>query len=1278
MNSPPIFTPKVREQTGVASRRICVLVLGMHRSGTSALTRVLSIAGAKLPSTLLGANESNETGHWESQALLSCHDRLLGSLGSDWEDWRPLEIDRLPASERKEIKTEIADLLRLEFGGAGLFVLKDPRICRFADLYLETLADADIAVRIVHAVRNPLEVAESLHRRNGTLRADAMLQWLRHVLDSEAATRAHERVVVAFGALVSDWRGVFDRITSGLDLAWPYSAEEISGQVEAFLDAKRFHHRHTTEELLLDPGVGRWVEQAYSALLVLTRSPRSKTAMAALDAVRAEFDRVAPVLFQFRAEWRDDAGRQRAALRSLLDDANAGLKQAAAAAGQDRQEIASLGGALAYERALHKEAWEAAAQDAQGARQRIAGLRGELAAANARADRSEAEIAERDRQLAEVKSALAASQAAAHEHMSRASDLDAALKQKLSDGAALEAELEDRERRLSALTAQLGDAERQAGELQRRAAEAEADIASKVASEREACRLELAAVRESDRLTAVLSEREREAAELNRQLEEARAQSVALGVRLGEKDAELRRLESEKSTILSEAHRRRRELIEHFRGSTSWKLTRPVRFAGDLLKSLGRDTRRPTGDAEPQQDRRSVAGDHAGAPALDADPGSSARRPLVSPSSRAAELARHDHADQIVGHLQLNRGYSLEYVPKIAEKISFERCPVRTVAFYLPQFHPIPENDRWWGAGFTEWTNVTKAVPQFVGHYQPHLPGELGFYDLRLVDVMRQQIALAKQYGISAFCFHHYWFAGKRLLDRPVRQFLEAEDIDFPFCLCWANENWTRRWDGMEHDVLIAQKHSPQDDIAFIDDVIPAFRDRRYLRFEGRPILIVYRVSMLPDAAATADRWRKRCKEAGVGNPYLVVARSFDITDPRPFGFDAAVEFPPHQVAPRRLNDSVRIINPEYKGTIYDYGDIAEAFCAQEDMPYPLIKTVMTNWDNEARKPGAGHTFYGSSPAAYAKWLRRVLVDTVRRRETTPSSPPFVFINAWNEWAEGAHLEPDRRYGYAYLHTTANLLRNITPVDPEVSAIVADTQAGFRKRSDVAIVAHIHYDDLFPEMLRYVRNVPGSDVFISVRSDISLEACRRIVGSFPGCRLAIFENRGRDIQPFLAHHRLLSQLGYEVACKIHAKKSTHRADGTNLRQGALSDLLGTNARAGDVIRRFRTEPSLGLLSPAGALLNLEEPDLHAFNRAWLDKLLARAGHGDLAGSYRFKFVAGSMFWYRVAALKDLRRLAIDASDFEEELGQVDGTLAHALERMMGLIAERAGFSIGEV
>ena len=358
-----------------------------------------------------------------------------------------------------------------------------------------------------------------------------------------------------------------------------------------------------------------------------------------------------------------------------------------------------------------------------------------------------------------------------------------------------------------------------------------------------------------------------------------------------------------------------------------------------------------------------------------------------------------------------------DYVPKLRTQADFSQCALKPIAFYLPQFHPIPENDEWWGKGFTEWTNVSKAVPQFLGHYQPHLPGELGFYDLRLVDVMRQQVGLAKLYGIAGFCFHYYWFAGRRLLERPIDQFLEAKDIDFPFCFCWANENWTRRWDGMDDDILLGQTHNAENDIAFIDDVIPAMRDPRYIRVDGRPVLVVYRVTLLPDAAATAARWRERCIEAGVGDPYLVSACSFDIGDPRPFGFDAAVEFPPHRFHGEAGTMDAEIVNPEYRGAVYSYAGMAESGISRPMPDYPLFKTVCPGWDNEARKPGAGHVFHGATPALYERWLREAGKATLRRAKAD-GTPPFVFINAWNEWAEGAHLEPDRRYGYAWLQAT--------------------------------------------------------------------------------------------------------------------------------------------------------------------------------------------------------------------------------------------------------------------
>jgi O-antigen biosynthesis protein len=362
----------------------------------------------------------------------------------------------------------------------------------------------------------------------------------------------------------------------------------------------------------------------------------------------------------------------------------------------------------------------------------------------------------------------------------------------------------------------------------------------------------------------------------------------------------------------------------------------------------------------------------------------------------------------------------LDYVPKAPNALDGNGLNVRLIAFYLPQFHPIPENDKWWGKGFTEWTNVAKAVPQFVGHYQPHLPIDLGFYDLRLVDVLRAQVALAKHYGIYGFCFHHYYFGGKRLLELPVNNLLANPDIDLPFCLCWANENWTRRWDGSDHEVLISQSHSPSDDIVFLEDIIAAFQDPRYIRVGGQPLLIVYRATLLPDARATVARWKKHCAKKGIAEPFLVAARSFDVSDPRSLGFDASVQFPPHQISAVEVTHKMAVINADYSGRVYDYREFLEAALRRREEEFLNFSCVMPSWDNEARKPGRGHTFAFSSPKQYGRWLDAECEKALKRRNTNHR---LVFVNAWNEWTEGAHLEPDRKYGYAYLNATAEVLR---------------------------------------------------------------------------------------------------------------------------------------------------------------------------------------------------------------------------------------------------------------
>ena len=343
----------------------------------------------------------------------------------------------------------------------------------------------------------------------------------------------------------------------------------------------------------------------------------------------------------------------------------------------------------------------------------------------------------------------------------------------------------------------------------------------------------------------------------------------------------------------------------------------------------------------------------------------------------------------------------------------------RLIAFYLPQFHPIPENDAWWGRGFTEWTNVVRGTPRFPGHYQPHLPGELGFYDLRIPEVMARQVELARLYGLGGFAFYYYWFNGHRLLERPLDQYL-ASDLDFPFCICWANESWSRRWDGRAGEVLIAQQHSPEDDLAFIAAVADCLRDPRYIRVRGRPLLLVYRPALLPDPAATAERWRHWCLANGIGDIHLAYTQSFESVDPARYGFDAAIEFPPNNSHPVPITDRIENLDPGFRGMIYDWTLFPERSRHYPPCDYPLFRGVNPAWDNEARRPGSGAIFLGSTPNGYREWLENAIRDTLRRFDD--DSERLVFVNAWNEWAEGAHLEPDQRHGYAYLQATRDAL----------------------------------------------------------------------------------------------------------------------------------------------------------------------------------------------------------------------------------------------------------------
>jgi len=339
----------------------------------------------------------------------------------------------------------------------------------------------------------------------------------------------------------------------------------------------------------------------------------------------------------------------------------------------------------------------------------------------------------------------------------------------------------------------------------------------------------------------------------------------------------------------------------------------------------------------------------------------------------------------------------------------------KLIAFYLPQFHPISENDAWWGKGFTEWRNVVRARPNFAGHYQPHLPAELGFYDLRVAETRIEQAELARDYGIHGFCYYYYWFGGRRLLARPLGEVAASGAPDFPFCVCWANENWTRRWDGGNDEILIGQTYSPDNDRRLIADLMPLFADRRYIRVGARPLMLVYRAGLLPAPRESAERFRETARSSGGEEPFLAAVEYPGMPDPRAMGFDAAVEFPPHGVRAQTVTAEIERLNPAYQGEVWDYISAAQNAIARPLPDYPLFRGVMTGWDNTPRLPNNAQVFVNSHPDNYRRWLATI-VDETRKRKSPDEQ--FVFVNAWNEWAEGCHLEPDQMYGRGYLEAT--------------------------------------------------------------------------------------------------------------------------------------------------------------------------------------------------------------------------------------------------------------------
>jgi lipopolysaccharide biosynthesis protein/SAM-dependent methyltransferase len=750
--------------------------------------------------------------------------------------------------------------------------------------------------------------------------------------------------------------------------------------------------------------------------------------------------------------------------------------------------------------------------------------------------------------------------------------------------------------------------------------------------------------RQASDLTALPDGRQRKLEELTRQIDVRDRRILALGKALGEREGELAALSrklgrrEQQVVALKEGLRRHAVQVSKLRDealavsslqgqiralekSRSWRFTASLRAIGSLL-------RRARHAFRPEVPRRQDAVRH------------SLHRKARATGAPIFPIRGLFPPDQIYP-MRLSASEPLA---------AFDHPPeVRALAFYLPQYHVNPENDAWWGKGFTDWDNVRKARPLFTNHDQPRIPSELGFYDLSVEETIERQAALIRRAGLEGVCIYYYWFNGKRLLDKPLELIYENEDIDLKYCLCWANENWTRAWDGFDDDVLITQTYSESDDLEFIASLTKYFADERYIRVHGKPLLLLYRLDSLPDPKESIARWRQYCLETGIGEIYVMTAQ---VTDDAPehLGADGGFEFPPHRLSGPAFNGvrDVHGLSPLFDGGIHDYNEMVLNSIARKPNRR-IARTATMAWDNSARRRNGEPTiFINATPARYERWLSRLC------RETKSKDPEerLVFVNAWNEWAEGVYLEPDRARGYAHINATR---RAVSRCDESIPRI--------------AVVLHMFYWDLVDEIADYISNIPVPfDLYVTATEGIYPQAFSYFNQRFPeaSVNVAEVENRARDIGPFLTRYTS-RYYDYDLVCKVHSKKSPHAPNLGGWRTFLLDRLLGNEARVREILDEFDRDPKLGLLYPTYF------PEIRS-SISWGTNLYIMK---DLLSSLEIEFdpmspctfPAGSMFWFRPQALSSLFEIDFMIEEFPEETGQTDGTLAHAIERSFLFVVE---------
>lgn len=387
---------------------------------------------------------------------------------------------------------------------------------------------------------------------------------------------------------------------------------------------------------------------------------------------------------------------------------------------------------------------------------------------------------------------------------------------------------------------------------------------------------------------------------------------------------------------------------------------------------------------------------------------------------------------------------------------------IKKIAIFLPAFHQIEENDRAWGEGFTEWNNVRRGVSLFDGHNQPHEPSEsVGYYDLSEPDVLSKQAELARINGIHGFAFYHYWFNGKRVFKKPIDQLLQSGSPDFPFCFIWANENWSKRWNGSDEDVIISHQYSAEDDllhIAYLCEEV--FSDSRYIKINGKPVFLVYRTELFPDIKQTVALWRSEAVKRGFPGIYLIRVDNFDKdVIPSSIDFDAALEFAPDWTCTGSVLKNVE------KKNLYSYvTTVLNMIDKKKDFRY--FNCVFPGWDNSPRRIGLGGSiFIDNHPDTFKRFLEAQMMSTMMR--FSDSEERLIFINAWNEWGEGCFIEPGKLYGTKYLE----ICKNAEPC--ALSEYERHTFSLIKKMSEELAVINMEKQKVIEKKQRRIKQLRG-------------------------------------------------------------------------------------------------------------------------------------------------------------------------------------------------------------